>query len=793
MLLHTALRSLLLLTALLDVSTACPLTLQPPELVQEFGEVTVVNCTTEADSHRGLYWTYGKETQKEDVYSFVVMEISPTDWKTQANCTIKLNLTYECSEELKVAAYKRPTSVTVQSRAPAVEGNQLELECVVCDVAIVENLTVTWYRNNTTVKTGYYVPETNTPTNATFLLKRNVSRVEDGATFTCEVSELGPHGPLYASNDTWKLSVQYAPEFEGNEEVHVVYNSAEVHLYCKAVGHPPPHYTWTTDNVTIANNTHITVHVHENMTFHCMASNDHGSVLKKFTVILKETTPGPDGTTPATPKSSGCPVTLTPDKVVVKFGGTVSANCSTTVADAEGLGWEAPAGGTGLIPTTQLEWRAQVNIWDIKASCFLTSDTFQCKEPLNITVWKSPDEVQVSPNSTGSMIEGKPYQLKCDIANVAPGGKLQVKWYRDDKMIKEDRRDRFKQSTPTDETSVLDLTPEREHNGANFTCVAELLLGLEPDPQFVSKPFTADVHYKPVSECPQTYTGKEGDLRLEDVPCRARGNPEPTVHWFKDKQVNSSELLTRRDSGTYIARFTNRIGNTDAAIVISVEYGPSFSCKDHYNVTENVHLGSECEPEGIPKPKSVWMKDGMEIALPKKWNRLDSGLYSIIATNKHGQANHTLTINVLYAPRFSEEATQSAVNQGGNVTLECSADGNPRPELRWNKYPPATNVDITSRGSQSYIHVTEATSSNAGLYGCTATNEVGSVSRNVTLTIITGQTRIDKSIIFIFVALLVLPLIIVGILIYRNYKKKSGHYDIIGRSGSEVPLTRISH
>lgn len=791
MLLHTALCSLLLLTALLDVSTACPLILQPPELVQELGEDTLVNCTTTDDGHRGIYWTYGNETQREDVNSFVAMSILSSDWNTQANCTIKLNDTYECTEELKVKAYKRPRNVTVGSHAPAVEGNQLELECVVHDVAVVQNLSVTWYMNNTEVQTDYNTPMTNTPTNVTSLLKRNVSRAEDGATFTCEASELGPHGPLYVStNHTWNLSVQYAPEFEENENVQFVNMSDEVHLHCEAVGNPPPHYSWMKGNVTVVNTTNdLTVGpVNENVTFECMASNYLGSVLKKFAVIVKETPPAP---TPATPKLSGCPVTLTPDKAVVKFGDTVSANCSTTEPDAEGLGWEATVGGKGLTLVTHLDWKAHVNKWSINASCFLNAGTLQCEKQLNITIWKSPDEVQVSPKSNGSMTEGEPYQLKCDISNVAPAEKLQVKWYQDDKMVKEDRRERFKGPTPTNVTSVLELTPEIEHNGVNFTCVAKLLLGLEPDPEFVSKPLTADVHYKPVLECPQTYSGKEGDLRLDDVPCGARGNPQPTVHWFKDKWVNSTEPLTRRDSGTYTAKFTNSIGDTNATIDISVEYGPSFFCNDHYNVTENVYLGPECEPEGKPKPKSLWMKNGMVIALPKKWNRLDSGQYSITATNKHGQANHTLRISVLYAPRFLEEATQREVNQGGNLTLECSTDGNPPPELRWIKHPPAANVAVTNRGSQSYIHITEATSSNAGLYSCTATNKVGSVSKNVTLTITAGQTRIGNSILFICLVLLLLPLIFVLILIYRNYKKKSGRYDITDRTGSAVPLTTL--
>lgn len=794
--------SLMLLPALLDPSTACPLILQPKELVQEFGETALLNCTTTVDGHRGMYWTHGDEKQEESLDSFIVLPISLTDWNTQARCTIKLSYTNECSEEVKVKVYKRPTSITVHPNGPAIEGKHLELDCRVRGVAIVHNLTVTWYINNTVVQMDSFSPSTNTPTNKISFLKWNVSRAEDGATFTCEASDLEPRGgPLYVSNATWELSVEYAPEFEVNEEVQYVNNSDEVRLHCGAMGNPPPHYNWIRDEVTIKNNTSYFVvgRVNENMTFSCRAFNYLGFVVKKFTIIVNETSPAPDAT-PATPKSTGCPLlTITPEKILVKLGDSASASCSTTETDADGIGWEATPIGIGLTPVTHLPWTVKAATWTTAATCFLSyNETFQCTKPLDITIWKSPDEVQVSPHSSGSMTEGKPFQLKCDIFEVANDTKLQVKWYRDDEMIETDRGSTvsFMESDANTKnvTSILELTPEIEHNGANFTCVAELLLGQERNPEFTSKPFTADVQYKPVVTCPKTYSGKEDDLELDVVPCIAQGNPEPVVYWyFKDKLVNSTQPLTRRDSGTYMARFANIIGDTNATVDISVEYGPSFSCLDHYKVTENDNLGSECIPKGIPEPKSVWWKDGMEVALPKKWKRQDSGQYSIVATNEHGQANHTLSISVLYAPSFLERATPVKLNQGGNLTLQCSADGNPPPELRWSQHPQAANIHVTSRGSQGSVHITEATSSNEGLYSCTATNEVGSVSKNITLTIIAAEaTRPSKNVIFICLALIALLLIIVAFLIYRNYKRKSGHYDIIGRSSSAVPLTNLS-
>lgn len=71
------------------------------------------------------------------------------------------------------------------------------------------------------------------------------------------------------------------------------------------------------------------------------------------------------------------------------------------------------------------------------------------------------------------------------------------------------------------------------------------------------------------------------------------------------------------------------------------------------------------------------------------------------------------------------------------MTLRCKAEGNPAPMIRWD-YTHAENVNKTTRGSYEIISITGATSVNAGVYICVATNKLGKVSSNVTLTM-TGK------------------------------------------------------
>lgn len=74
---------------------------------------------------------------------------------------------------------------------------------------------------------------------------------------------------------------------------------------------------------------------------------------------------------------------------------------------------------------------------------------------------------------------------------------------------------------------------------------------------------------------------------------------------------------------------------------------PEFNCRDHYEVKENDVHQSPCKPEGEPEPSMTWLKDGKEVSFPEGLTRQDSGQYSLRARNKHGEAYHNLSVDVL--------------------------------------------------------------------------------------------------------------------------------------------------
>lgn len=68
---------------------------------------------------------------------------------------------------------------------------------------------------------------------------------------------------------------------------------------------------------------------------------------------------------------ASCPIELSPPSVVVRYGDTVSVNCSTSESEFEGMGWEATVGGKELDMVSHVIWTVKsLTQWDISPSCF---------------------------------------------------------------------------------------------------------------------------------------------------------------------------------------------------------------------------------------------------------------------------------------------------------------------------------------------------------------------------------------------------------------------------------------
>ncbi|XP_065110688.1 intercellular adhesion molecule 2-like [Paramisgurnus dabryanus] len=196
-----------------------------------------------------------------------------------------------------------------------------------------------------------------------------------------------------------------------------------------------------------------------------------------------------------------CPIKFIPASVVVEYGSSVSVDCSMD-ATPDKIGWETKVGSVSLEKAKLITWRvSDLRQWDIRPQCYMNYNrTAACESFLPVTVYKTPDSVSISTvNHTGPMIEGSQYELQCVIVNVAPVKSLIVKWFKGETEVKTKTfYDTIK--TPVNVRSTLQITANRDDDGVQYRCEAELELGADgpqPPPKVTSEPIQITVRYSP--------------------------------------------------------------------------------------------------------------------------------------------------------------------------------------------------------------------------------------------------------------------------------------------------------
>uniref|UniRef100_A0A8C2HKX0 Ig-like domain-containing protein n=1 Tax=Cyprinus carpio TaxID=7962 RepID=A0A8C2HKX0_CYPCA len=254
---------------------------------------------------------------------------------------------------------------------------------------------------------------------------------------------------------------------------------------------------------------------------------------------------------------SECPLQLDPQRVVVRYGGSVAVNCSTSVLH-KGMGWEADEGAVPMTKDQNLiTWRVpELREWDIKPVCYINLiHSAQCKVDLPVTVYKTPDSVFISTvNHRGPMMEGQQYELQCDVHNVAPVQYLTVKWYKGQTLL---HQTNFTDTieTPENKTVTLLIRPDRADDGAQYWCEAELDLGAEgpqPHPTNSSKPLNDKVM----------------------LDCTVKANPAPTYTWDHLKEKISSSVLksSALSLGNYTCTATNTLGRDSKVFIVKGQF-----------------------------------------------------------------------------------------------------------------------------------------------------------------------------------------------------------------------------
>ncbi|XP_058450901.1 hemicentin-1-like [Malaya genurostris] len=245
---------------------------------------------------------------------------------------------------------------------------------------------------------------------------------------------------------------------------------------------------------------------------------------------------------------------------------------------------------------------------------------------------------------------------------------------------------------------------------------------------------------------------------VRQLTCDAIGLPEPQIQWlFNGRVVDQDHRFTLTNDnktiqfngmfgpvyvGTYQCIATNPMGNTSSEH--SLQYGsyPRFTIPPPFsaNVQVGESLSLDCQASGIPEPEVSWYFNNQPLSknLPFEATLEYSGIFECHAKNTFGHLSANTTVLVYGKPQFvlgPPEDTVISVSDGKNISLECGANGFPKPNISWTYNDLPINESSSFKIIETGIFIENAARNTQGIYVCNAENSLGNIQKVFYLTV----------------------------------------------------------
>ncbi|KAA0704197.1 Down syndrome cell adhesion molecule -like protein [Triplophysa tibetana] len=563
-----------------------------------------------------------------------------------------------------------------------------------------------------------------------------------------------------------------APAILDGFEKREVMASHRVELPCKASGHPAPKYRWLKNNRPLEPDSRFRQSVTGLLieraqpgdigSYVCEVWNSYGNAEVVGRLTVKEP----------------LKVVVSPRKVKGSVGSQVSLTCSVTGSDDYELSWYR--NGDKISTGANVRMNG-INKENLVMDGMAKSDggVYQCfgrKGKLS-----AQDFVQViledgTPKILSAFSEKvvNPNEVVSLMCHVKGTPQPAVTWMLDDNVVVKDSRHRIGHSITAEGNvvSYLNISHTQVRDSGVYRCTCNNSAGTVSYQARINVRGPADI--RPM----KNLTAIAGwDMYIH---CHVIGYPYYSIKWFKNsnllpfndrqrafenngtlKLLNVQKELDEGEYSCHVLVQPQLIKNQSVHITVKV---PPFIQPfefPRYSIGHRVFV--PCVVRSGDLPISItWEKDGKPINASlgvtidnidftsslriSNLQRIHNGTYTCIAQNEAAVVKYQSQLIVRVPPKFKVQPQDQDGIYGKSVTLNCSADGEPRPMIEW-KYskgagvpqfqPIALNsgfrVQLLGNGSLLIKHVLEE---DAGYYLCKVSNDVGAdVSKSMYLNV----------------------------------------------------------
>uniref|UniRef100_A0A8C9T1J5 Neural cell adhesion molecule 1a n=1 Tax=Scleropages formosus TaxID=113540 RepID=A0A8C9T1J5_SCLFO len=460
--------------------------------------------------------------------------------------------------------------------------------------------------------------------------------------------------------------------------------------------------------------------------------------------------------------ASSLQVNITPAQGEISVGESKFFQCEV-VGEAKEIDWYSPS-GEKILPNRQDisvtrndEESSILTIYNANIDnagiykCVARNGNMESQATVNVKIYQKL--TFKSAPSPQEFNEGDNADIVCDVVSSPPPA---IIWRRGNTKIQVEKDVRFKIL----DNNHLQIRGIKKTDEGSYTCEGRIMARGEIDFRVIE----VIINVLPTIRTRHAELNATADIgQSVMLACDADGYPEPRVTWWiknDDKysiNEDGSEMIIKNiekvDEGEYTCIAKNKAGEKEAEVSLNVFVQPKITYLKNQTASElEEQVTLTCEATGDPTPTIVWsfgrqsLDDNVVVRSHARVSSLtlkyvqftDAGQYLCTARNAIGQDAQSMYLEVRYAPKIQGLVTVYTW-EGNAANISCEVLAHPGAVVMWfrdgQQLPSAntTNVKIYNTPAVSFLEVTPDSQTDFGSYNCTATNIIGSESKEFLL------------------------------------------------------------